>query len=159
METVEPITGRLHRGVGLVVGAEALAFDFEIEKAGGTCAAGAEACRVMLSKNAETCLDQVSVALCRTVKSGLLQRITIEPGKCGGRPCIRGKRLRVTDVLELLSARASSEEILTIPFWNATTFWPRLNTLPPHLPCLQLTQFFSLPRERFFGTGRSQGST
>jgi uncharacterized protein (DUF433 family) len=42
----------------------------------------------------------------------LLQRITIEEGKCGGRPCIRGKRIRVTDILELLSAGASFEEIL-----------------------------------------------
>lgn len=42
----------------------------------------------------------------------LLSRITTEPGKCGGRPCIRGKRMRVTDVLELLSHGASHEEIL-----------------------------------------------
>ncbi len=42
----------------------------------------------------------------------LLDRITIEPGKCGGRPCIRGTRLRVMDVLELLAAGASHEEIL-----------------------------------------------
>lgn len=42
----------------------------------------------------------------------LLERITIEPGKCGGKPCIRGFRLRVRDVLELLAAGASSEEIL-----------------------------------------------
>ena len=46
------------------------------------------------------------------MKSELLRRITIEPGKCGGRPCIRGKRFRVTDVLALLSAGASFEEIL-----------------------------------------------
>ncbi len=46
------------------------------------------------------------------MKSELLQRITIEPGQCGGRPCIRGKRIRVTDVLELLSSGASFEEIL-----------------------------------------------
>ena len=46
------------------------------------------------------------------MKTDLLQRITIEDGKCGGRPCIRGKRIRVTDVLELLSAGASHEEIL-----------------------------------------------
>lgn len=44
--------------------------------------------------------------------ASLLSRITIEPGKCGGRPCIRGKRIRVTDVLELLGAGASFEEIL-----------------------------------------------
>jgi len=43
----------------------------------------------------------------------LLDRITIELGKCGGRPCIRGYRIRVTDLLELLAAGASREEILT----------------------------------------------
>jgi uncharacterized protein (DUF433 family) len=48
-----------------------------------------------------------------TMKPELLQRITIEPDKCGGRPCIRGKRIRVVDVLQLLSAGASFEEILT----------------------------------------------
>ena len=42
----------------------------------------------------------------------LLERITVEPGKCGGQPCIRGKRMRVTDILELLSHGASHEEIL-----------------------------------------------
>ena len=42
----------------------------------------------------------------------LLKRITFEPGKCGGRPCIRGMRMRVADVLQLLSAGASHEEIL-----------------------------------------------
>lgn len=42
----------------------------------------------------------------------LLSRITVEPGKCGGRPCIRGKRMRVSDVLELLGAGASHDEIL-----------------------------------------------
>lgn len=42
----------------------------------------------------------------------LFERITIEPGKCGGRPCIRGKRIRVSDILELLSADASYDEIL-----------------------------------------------
>ncbi len=41
-----------------------------------------------------------------------LNRITIEEGKCGGRPCIRGLRMRVTDVLELLGSGASFEEIL-----------------------------------------------
>lgn len=42
----------------------------------------------------------------------LLERITVEAGKCGGRPCIRGLRFRVADVLELLAAGASQEEIL-----------------------------------------------
>lgn len=42
----------------------------------------------------------------------LMKRITVEPGKCGGRPCIRGMRIRVQDILELLSAGASHSEIL-----------------------------------------------
>ena len=41
-----------------------------------------------------------------------LKRITVDEGKGGGRPCIRGYRMRVTDVLELLAAGASFEEIL-----------------------------------------------
>lgn len=39
-------------------------------------------------------------------------RITVDPDVCGGRPCIRGYRLRVKDVLELLAAGAPREEIL-----------------------------------------------
>ena len=46
------------------------------------------------------------------VMNSLLSRITVEAGKCGGRPCIRGFRLRVKDVLELLAHGASWEEIL-----------------------------------------------
>lgn len=42
----------------------------------------------------------------------LLDRITVESAKCGGRPCVRGMRMRVTDVLELLAAGATTEEIL-----------------------------------------------
>lgn len=42
----------------------------------------------------------------------LLDRITIEPGKCGGRPCIRGSRFRVVDLLELLAAGATRDELL-----------------------------------------------
>jgi uncharacterized protein (DUF433 family) len=42
-----------------------------------------------------------------------LKRITVEEGKCGGRPCIRGLRIRVSDILELLAAGASFQEILS----------------------------------------------
>lgn len=42
----------------------------------------------------------------------LLSRITIEEGKCGGRPCIRGMRIRFSDVLSLLSSGMSHSEIL-----------------------------------------------
>jgi uncharacterized protein (DUF433 family) len=41
-----------------------------------------------------------------------LNRITFDPAQCGGRPCVRGMRIRVSDVLELLSSGASYEEIL-----------------------------------------------
>ncbi len=47
------------------------------------------------------------------MNESLLDRVTIEPGKCGGKPCIRGKRIRVTDLLELLANEASIEEIVT----------------------------------------------
>lgn len=40
------------------------------------------------------------------------QRITIEAGKRGGRPCIRGLRITVYDVLEQLAAGLSHQEIL-----------------------------------------------
>jgi len=41
-----------------------------------------------------------------------LHRITVKAGQCGGRPCIRGLRIRVTDVLDLLAAGADRAEIL-----------------------------------------------
>jgi len=47
-----------------------------------------------------------------TIDSSLLSRITQTPGQCGGRPCIRGLRIRVSDVLEMLACDVSSEEIL-----------------------------------------------
>jgi uncharacterized protein (DUF433 family) len=46
------------------------------------------------------------------MKLDRLDRITVEEGKCGERPCIRGFRIRVSDILELLSAGASVDEIL-----------------------------------------------
>jgi uncharacterized protein (DUF433 family) len=44
--------------------------------------------------------------------SDLLERITINPQQCGGRPCIRGMRIRVTDVLELLAAGLTAEQVV-----------------------------------------------
>ena len=41
-----------------------------------------------------------------------LHRVTIDPAQCGGRPCLRGLRIRVSDVLDLLAAGAGREEIL-----------------------------------------------
>ncbi|MCY4355020.1 MAG: DUF433 domain-containing protein [Truepera sp.] len=40
------------------------------------------------------------------------KRITIDPEQCGGRPCIRGMRIRVSDVLDLLAAGRTAEQVI-----------------------------------------------
>lgn len=44
--------------------------------------------------------------------ANLANRITVDPNVCGGRPCIRGLRIRVKDILEMLAGGASRAEIL-----------------------------------------------
>ena len=58
------------------------------------------------------CRLVATVAPKYSVGMKLLERITVEPGKCGGRPCIRGMRIRVKDVLDMLADGAKQEEIL-----------------------------------------------
>lgn len=41
-----------------------------------------------------------------------IERVTVDPNRCGGRPCIRDLRIRVKDILDLLAAGATREEIL-----------------------------------------------
>lgn len=41
-----------------------------------------------------------------------MDRITVNPRQCGGRPCIRGMRIRVTDVLDLLASGLTREQVL-----------------------------------------------
>jgi uncharacterized protein (DUF433 family) len=41
-----------------------------------------------------------------------LTRITQIPGQCGGKPCIRGMRIRVSDILEMMAENVTAEEIL-----------------------------------------------
>ncbi len=41
-----------------------------------------------------------------------LDRISFNPHQCGGRPCIRGMRIRVSDVLDLLAAGVTESQIL-----------------------------------------------
>jgi uncharacterized protein (DUF433 family) len=41
-----------------------------------------------------------------------ISRITVDPDQCGGRPCLRGLRIRVKDILDLLAAGGSRDEIL-----------------------------------------------
>lgn len=42
----------------------------------------------------------------------IFDRITVNPQQCGGRPCVRGMRIRVSDVLELLAEGMTPEQIL-----------------------------------------------
>lgn len=42
----------------------------------------------------------------------LMDRITVDPGMCGGRPCIRGMRIRVTDILDLLASGLSAKQVV-----------------------------------------------
>jgi len=52
--------------------------------------------------------------------SELLSRVTIDPQQCGGRPCLRGTRMRVQDVLDMLAGGATAEEILAdFPYLEA----------------------------------------
>ena len=43
-----------------------------------------------------------------------MNRITVNPQQCGGRPCVRGMRIRVMDVWDLLAAGLSPEQILAL---------------------------------------------
>lgn len=42
----------------------------------------------------------------------LVERITVDPEQCGGKPCVRGMRIRITDVLDLLAAGLTQEQVL-----------------------------------------------
>lgn len=42
----------------------------------------------------------------------IFDRITMNPRQCGGRPCVRGMRIRVSDVLELLAEGMTTQQIL-----------------------------------------------
>ncbi len=42
----------------------------------------------------------------------LSERITVDQEQCGGRPCVRGMRIRVADVLDLYAAGLSANQIL-----------------------------------------------
>ena len=44
--------------------------------------------------------------------TAVADRITVDPDQCGGRPCVRNLRIRVTDVLDLLAAGLSPEKVL-----------------------------------------------
>lgn len=53
-----------------------------------------------------------AVGILTTAMDQLSERITVDPEQCGGRPCIRGMRIRVSDVLDLFAAGLTAEQIL-----------------------------------------------
>ena len=44
--------------------------------------------------------------------ANLSERITVDSEQCGGRPCIRGMRIRVTDILDLLANGLTAQQVL-----------------------------------------------
>jgi uncharacterized protein (DUF433 family) len=46
------------------------------------------------------------------VVSKIPERISVNPAQCGGRPCVRGMRIRVVDVLDLLAAGLTQQQVL-----------------------------------------------
>ncbi len=65
----------------------------------------AELRNAAVASNANNCYYEL-------MSQDLLARITIRPEQCHGRPCIRGMRIRVVDVLGMLASGASETEIL-----------------------------------------------
>lgn len=62
--------------------------------------------------DADQASEQKPVIQERKFMAKLAERITVDPERCGGRPCIRGRRIRVTDVLDLLANGLTAAEVL-----------------------------------------------
>jgi len=75
----------------------------------------------------------------------VISTITVEPGKRGGKPCIRGLRITVWDVLRWLGAGMTEQEILDehTPTSNRPTFPPSINS-PPRPDADQIPKFSPL---------------
>ena len=57
-------------------------------------------------------IDTLLVSRYVSPMSALLERITVNPKQCGGRPCVRGMRIRVSDVLDLFASGLDAAQIL-----------------------------------------------
>jgi len=64
---------------------------------------------IVLLKTVKFDINHLSV----TMNKQLLERITFNPNQCGGKPCVRNMRIRVTDVIELLANGLTAEQIVT----------------------------------------------
>jgi uncharacterized protein (DUF433 family) len=67
-------------------------------------------------KKEEECFLHPHIVACSAVytrrMNQIAERITVDPEQCGGRPCVRGMRIRVSDVVDLFAAGLTAEEIL-----------------------------------------------
>lgn len=57
-------------------------------------------------------LLEVDTAALEAAMTEIADRITVDPMQCGGRPCVRGMRIRVVDVLDLLAAGLSPQQVV-----------------------------------------------
>ena len=74
----------------------------------------------------------------------LLNRITINPKQCGGRPCIRGMRIRVTDVLDLFASGLTAKKFSKkCPISKWKIYKPLCNTRRGKLTI----RYFPLPHD------------
>ena len=88
-----------------------------------------------------------------------IDRITMSSDACGGRPCIRGLRVRVKDVLDLLACGATREEILAdYPYLEPDDITAARLTLFRTSSSGPSKYFGSSPRARAFSRKRSVSS-
>lgn len=55
---------------------------------------------------------RVGIGQLEEAMTEIFERITVNPKQCGGRPCIRGMRIRVVDILDLLASGLSAQEVV-----------------------------------------------
>ena len=69
-----------------------------------------------------------------TTQAELDARITIEPGKRSGKPCIRGMRITVKDILEYLASGRTEQEVLSdFPYLSHEDILACFNYAAKHL--------------------------
>ena len=56
--------------------------------------------------------SNIDIHLQESAMANSIERITVNPDQCAGRPCIRGMRIRVIDILDLFAAGLNAEQIL-----------------------------------------------
>jgi uncharacterized protein (DUF433 family) len=68
--------------------------------------------RAIMAASQTGCYGQLLSRRGESRMATLHERITVDPEQCGGRPCVRGMRIRVTDVLDLLANGLSLDQVI-----------------------------------------------